>query len=380
MNKKLGVLQDNRSELEKKGELRHKHLVGVTAPFKFEVINQNLWPVYTQRNQFETSACTDFSSATCYEANTGVVASARPPYANRPNSPSEGAIPSVTAALWMHPGTTTETLCPSDNLTEKEIDVKFIGATPLVVQNYVLLDNDINEYAEAIQNYKAICIDVDVAWTEWQAEKGVPQYIPGAPVDGGHQMAGVLALSWAGQNAILMQQSWGLNDPDSLPNDKVSNVVFTEEFLKNRSSGGVAYIFRPATPENQIVSLKRTSDDGVETLGTLSIGDFVCDTLERPWKNNQVNVSCIPKGSYNVAWSFMNDLNEYHYQIESVPGRTGIFIHEGNFYENTEGCILLGNSFGDINADGQPDALNSKVTLAKFETRMAQQPFTLVIQ
>ena len=37
------------------------------------------------------------------------------------------------------------------------------------------------------------------------------------------------------------------------------------------------------------------------TIGRLFInGELFCDTLENPWKDNQRNISCIPKGEYNV--------------------------------------------------------------------------------
>lgn len=377
-NKKLGVVADTRSAFEKLGELHHSHLTGVTAPYNFKIITQNLWPHYTQRNQDGSSACTDFSSATVCEANTGVIMSARPPYANRPNKPQEGAIPSVTAALWMHPGTTTEALCPSDGLSEGAMNTPFVGPTPLTIQNYVVIDHtDINALANAIETYKAICIDLNVSWEEWNTEEGVPEYISNAVIDGGHQMAAILPLEWDGQPAIMAQQSWGDNDPDSVQGK--GWVVFTEDFIKERFTGALAYIFRPATPTIPTVTITRQKDNGVETLGALSLPGFNCDILERPWLNNQINISCIPKGNYHCVWTFMPRLNEYHYLVQNVPGRSGIFIHEGNYYTNCDGCILVGNSIADINGDKQLDVINSRVTLGKFEALMAKRSFNLVI-
>ena len=374
----FGALEDTRSEFEKLGELHHSHLVGVTTPFDFKVIPQNEWKHYTQRNQDGSFSCTCFSSATVYEANEGVVVSAHPPYAKRGNAPQEGAIPEQNAIAWMVYGTTTEVLCPSDNLSETDMNVVFAGSTPLTIQNYVILDvKDINQLANAIQTYKAICIDLNVCWDEWNFEQGVPTYIPSAVVAGGHQMAGIQALEWSGNKAIMAQQSWG-KDEDSI--EKNGWVILTETFLKARGTGALAYIFRPATPNNPVVSLNRMVDNGVETLGGIIYNSFTANTLERPWKNNQHNISCVPKGSYHCVWSYMNNLGEHHYQLQNVPGRTGVFIHEGNYYTNSGGCILLGNSLGDINHDGQQDVLNSKVTLQKFETLMGEKPFTLIIR
>jgi hypothetical protein len=258
----------------------------------------------------------------------------------------------------------------------------FAGPTPLTIQNYVVLDyQDINELAHAIQQYKAICVDVNVAWQEWQTEHGVPQYIPSAVIAGGHQMAGVFPVLWQSNPAIVAQQSWGAGDPDSIPSPGVSNVVFTQAFLAQRCTGALGYIFRPATPTSPVVTLTRIKDDGVETQGNLVYGSFTCDTLERPWKNNQINVSCIQKGSYNCKWTYMPSLKEWHYQIQNVPGRSGIFIHEGNFFTDVEGCVILGATFSDINGDGQPDVATSRVTLAKFEALFPNhEDITLNIQ
>ena len=376
---KLGSLVDTRSPFEKNGELHHTHLTGVTAPYQFKTIPQTQWKHYTQRNQDGNSGCTSYSSSTIYEANTGLVVSARPPYANRPNKPQEGAIPAVMADLWIHPGTTSESLCPSDNLTESQINVPFTGTLPYEIQNKIIINvKDINELAESIDTYKAIAIDIAISWPEWTNSKGSPKYIPGSIVVGGHQMAGIQPMIYNGKSGIMCQQSWG-KDAYSINNN--GWVFFDQDFLFYRGTGALAYIFRPSIPTNPIVTLTRDSDNGVETLGRLSYGSFSCDTLERPWKNNQVNISCIPKGSYNVVWSFSSNPSlGWTYEVQKVPGRSGIRIHQGNFVSNSEGCILLGNGRKDINNDNQPDVLSSVATLSKFNTLMNKQSFTLIVK
>lgn len=127
------------------------------------------------------------------------------------------------------------------------------------------------------------------------------------------------------------------------------------------------------------VTLLRKIDDGIETQGVLNFNNFSCQTLELPWKNNASNISCVPLGTYNCIWSYIHSLSEYHYQLQGVKDRTGVFIHEGNYNTDVQGCILLGNSYGDINNDGETDILNSRTTLAKFEALMKQQSFTLKV-
>ena len=66
---------------------------------------------------------------------------------------------------------------------------------------------------------------------------------------------------------------------------------------------------------------------------------FSCYTIELSWKNNAKNISCIPKGVYNLSIhnskKFKNTL-----LLNEVPNRAGILIHKGNSYKDIEGCVL----------------------------------------
>lgn len=130
----------------------------------------------------------------------------------------------------------------------------------------------------------------------------------------------------------------------------------------------------------QQVTIERKSDSGVQTLGELQAFGFSCKTLERPWKDNQKNISCIPKGTYKVEWTFSPKLLKYTYEVFNVPNRTGIRLHPGNFFFDVDGCILLGNGFQDLNKDGKLDILNSRVTMQKFEEAMGKKPFELTVK
>lgn len=128
-----------------------------------------------------------------------------------------------------------------------------------------------------------------------------------------------------------------------------------------------------------LVTLKRDVDNGVETLGTIYYKEFTCKTLERSWKGNSPFISCIPKGLYRVKWSFSLKLLQYTYQVLNVPYRSGIRLHKGNFFFNTDGCIILGDNFVDLNKDGKLDIINSTITLGKFVTLMDKKDFQLEI-
>lgn len=71
---------------------------------------------------------------------------------------------------------------------------------------------------------------------------------------------------------------------------------------------------------------------------TLENGTSI-ESLERPWLNNQVGISCIPEGEYIVH----RDLHGRHtwFAIEAVEGRTFIEIHVGHKVQHSLGCILF---------------------------------------
>jgi len=88
-----------------------------------------------------------------------------------------------------------------------------------------------------------------------------------------------------------------------------------------------------------------------------------CKSIELPWLNNQRNVSCVPEGTYNV----IKDYNINKFRLLWVRDRSGILIHVGNFvagyHKDSEGCILPGNYFYDLNDDGMLDIAESAMAM-----------------
>ena len=82
------------------------------------------------------------------------------------------------------------------------------------------------------------------------------------------------------------------------------------------------------------------------TAGKLFLnGEYVCDTLENPFLNNQRNISCIPKGHYKVRLRLAREsaTRDYlHLLVQDVPNRDYILFHIGNSPKDTSGCILVG--------------------------------------
>ena len=73
-------------------------------------------------------------------------------------------------------------------------------------------------------------------------------------------------------------------------------------------------------------------------------------TLEREWLDNKRNISCIPSGEYTCrrinSPKFGNT-----FEVSSVPGRTHILFHKGNLDQDSHGCILVGEEYGQLGSD-----------------------------
>lgn len=73
----------------------------------------------------------------------------------------------------------------------------------------------------------------------------------------------------------------------------------------------------------------------------LYVGSKTFTGIELPWKNNERNVSQVPRGTY--AWQKITRQSNGKPAIwlRDVPGRSEILIHEGRFPHHSKGCILI---------------------------------------
>lgn len=77
--------------------------------------------------------------------------------------------------------------------------------------------------------------------------------------------------------------------------------------------------------------------NGLLTMGANS--EPVCYTIELPWRNNEVNRSCIPEGTYVLKRRYSTKFR-WHLEVKDVPGRSYILIHPANHAERElRGCI-----------------------------------------
>ena len=78
------------------------------------------------------------------------------------------------------------------------------------------------------------------------------------------------------------------------------------------------------------------------TMGVLTTDTKVYQTLELPWLKNQANISCIPVGTYPLAYRFSNRFQRMMPWILNVPGRSTIEIHSLRVMAQTDGCVGIG--------------------------------------
>ena len=105
-----------------------------------------------------------------------------------------------------------------------------------------------------------------------------------------------------------------------------------------------------------LIEVIRVRQHDTYTVGNLSVdGKHICMTLEDPvrevegqpvqvWK--EPGQTAIPVGRYAVEMTYSNRFQRIMPQLMNVPGFSGVRIHSGNTDADTEGCLLVGMSWG----------------------------------
>ena len=128
------------------------------------------------------------------------------------------------------------------------------------------------------------------------------------------------------------------------------------------------------------------------TIGALnsSTGEHIICTLEPPNRNNAKDspntaineAGCIPEGTYLC---FKRDPKKYagarfkdNWEISGVPNKAGVVFHSGNYWFQSQSCVLTASYIQDMNPKEDPKfdpnkrwfAAQSKDALNKFIKRM----------
>lgn len=101
------------------------------------------------------------------------------------------------------------------------------------------------------------------------------------------------------------------------------------------------------------------------TFGNVYVDKFpVCLSLERPWKDNQRGISCIPTG-HRICSRVNSHKFGNTFEVVNVPGRSDILWHGGNIDDDSHGCIIVGTGFIRW-TDGSLAVRDSNAALSRF--------------
>lgn len=124
------------------------------------------------------------------------------------------------------------------------------------------------------------------------------------------------------------------------------------------------------------------SQDGV--FGTLEdmTGKQIAVTLEHAYAGTSSWISKIPDGKYACVRGQHQLLGMSQpfetFMILNVPNHTGILFHTGNYNEDSDGCVLVGDTVTTVN--GARAISSSRLTFAEFmEIQDGVESFDLTV-
>jgi hypothetical protein len=104
------------------------------------------------------------------------------------------------------------------------------------------------------------------------------------------------------------------------------------------------------------------------TLGKAVYGEHVFWTIEKPWKDNQPFISCIPEGYYRLGRRNSPRFGPNVWEVLEVPNRTHILLHVANTADDVVGCIGFGSSvWADLGGVGSSRKAMNQLELASQE-------------
>lgn len=117
-----------------------------------------------------------------------------------------------------------------------------------------------------------------------------------------------------------------------------------------------------------------------------SDGDLVCVLVERPWLNNQPNISCVPEGEYILSPHVSPSQGEclileahtlgVYQSAHPKAVRTHILWHVGNTVADVSGCAAVGEEFGTLGAWA---VINSRDTM-EYLNKLINEEVILIIE
>lgn len=126
------------------------------------------------------------------------------------------------------------------------------------------------------------------------------------------------------------------------------------------------------------VEIFRVFQDTVQSSGICVIYDenmfplFTALSLERGWRDNKPNVSCLPMGKHSLVLEYSNAFKTDLWEIKDTEPRTECKFHSASYWFHLEGCIALGRKHKKINSDNYYDVTDSRNTMKDFHSVLSE--------
>ena len=171
-------------------------------------------------------------------------------------------------------------------------------------------------------------------------------------------------------------------------------IVLERIAKKNTYTIGRLYLLADGDVKRKVLSGKTAGDkrsfEHSFDLEKLSKDSYFCDTLEPTWRNlkgvelqpEEENVrlgrvsgkkaqkmkghTAIPEGTYPLLVTLSPRFKEWLPYLQGVPDFEGIRIHAGNYPDDTQGCILVGEN----RQKGM--VVNSRIWLHRLKKRIGE--------
>lgn len=235
-----GIAEDTRTPEEKaKDYLAHDILGGAVTEIKWE--EKSTYTTLSLRRQITSSSCGAQSLAKILEAFNKDVMSATPPYHFRSNFPYEGMYAKDIGEVAKNKKTTTESMCPSQNMTEAQMNAAPIpDVRPYGISGYYFLPIDMDLIATALEKGHGIIFGIGSNIDEWN---DVPKYL-GTPTTFSHYVSCVPKnyLLHGGVKSFVIDDS--VNAYSTI--NGTGQRILTQDFLEKRCWTVLALI--PETP------------------------------------------------------------------------------------------------------------------------------------
>lgn len=217
-----GFLDDTRSEEDKKKDYNYEEIVGASGISNLfrKVDSISEVKKYTPRNQSNSTSCVAQSIAKFLEVkDPSYIFSATPIFARRANKPGLGMSAPDAMEIIRKYGTTLESVTPSQNMLDPEMNNYVIPDNYEDLNNYTIPSNylnlkiDFDKVAEAVQIEGAAIIFTDADFSLYNHD--IP--LPGGKKGGiRHATCVVDTINLKGQDYLVVEDSYGTWDTEEM--------------------------------------------------------------------------------------------------------------------------------------------------------------------